>query len=141
MPILLVHPSTILFAGPSDCGKAYFLIKPLCNDMLSPKQDSFILVYGEDQPAYRKPAQNFQKMEEVKRPMPKALNDKLNSAENNRIILDNQIVEASNSMELGRLFVHGSHPKNWPVIFSCKIYLRKENNEKHKPASSFLSFL
>ena len=71
-----------------------FLINLLCNEMLSPKPDRVILVFGEDQAGYRKLEQKFPHMEEVKRPMPKALYDKLNSAENNLIILDGQMLDA-----------------------------------------------
>ena len=107
MPLSFVRHSTILIAGPCGCGKTFFLINLLCNYMRSPKPDRVIIVYGEVQPGYRKLEQKFRQMEEVKGPMPKALYDKLNSAENNLIILDDQMLDASNSKELGRFFVQG----------------------------------
>ena len=126
MPLPFLHPSTILIAGPSGCGKTYFLINALCNDMLSPKPDRVVLVYGEDQPAYRKLEQKYPHLELIKGPLPKSLYEKFNSDENNLLILDDQMLDASNSTDLGRLFVQGSIQKNLTVIFLVQNIFEKE---------------
>ena len=99
----------------------HFLINAFCHDKLSHKPDRVLLVYGEDQPAYRKLEQKYTHLELMKGPLPRSLYEKFNAEENNLLILEEQMLAASNSTELGRLFVQGSHHKNLSH-FSCSKY-------------------
>ena len=132
MPLPFLHHSTILIDGRSGCGKTYFLINALCNDMLSPKPDRVVLVYGEDQPAYRKLEQKYPHLELIKGSLAKSLYEKFNSNENNLLILDDQMLDASNSTDLGSLFVQGSHHKNLSHFSCSKYFWKGEINENNK---------
>ena len=125
MPLSFVHPSIILISGPNVSGKTCFLIRILCNHMLYLEPYRVILVYGEDQPGQRKLEHMFPNIEEVTGALPKVLYNRLNMAENNLIIQHDEMLDASNSKEVGWLFVQESHKKYMTVIFLVLNILEK----------------
>ena len=130
MPIPFIHPSTILIAGPSTCGKTCFLIEALCQNMLEPKPDRVVLVYGEAQRAYDRLTEKFPFIELIKGPLTGEVYDSFKASENNLLILDDQMLEAANSADLGRLFVQGSHHKNITVVFLVQNVFEKGKSMK-----------
>ena len=51
------HPTTIVLAGPTQCGKTQFLIKAIRTGRFSPEPQRIVWVYGEMQVAYEELAQ------------------------------------------------------------------------------------
>ena len=126
MPLPFLHPSTILIAGPSGGGMTSFLINALCHDMLSPQPDRVVLVYGKDQPGYRNLEQKYPHLELIKGPLPKSLYEKFHADENNLLVLDDEMLDASKSTDLGRLVGQWSHHKNLTVIVLVQNIFEKE---------------
>lgn len=48
------HPTTVLIAGPTGCGKTQFLLQVIQNRAIQPPPKRIVCVYGEWQPAYDK---------------------------------------------------------------------------------------
>lgn len=106
------HPFTCIIAGPTQSGKTHFTFELLKNlDMLvTPVPTNITWHYGEYQdklntlPAYVKLVEGLSGI------------DQINPSQQNLIILDDLMHEASNMQEIAELFTKGSHHRNLSVI-------------------------
>lgn len=117
MPIPFLHPSTILLAGPTMCGKTHFLVQFLSEHMLSPFPQRIVLVYSEKQPAYSEIMHQFPCLELLQGPINSELYESFRAELRNLLILDDQMTTAANSTELTKFFVQGAHHRNLTIMF------------------------
>ena len=117
MPIPFIHPATILFAGPSMCGKTQLLLKILLARQIFPWPNRIVFVYDEWQDAYSQIKNNLPHTQFIKGPISQELYESFHPDSRNLLILDDQMVSASNSPELTKFFVQGAHHRNLTVIF------------------------
>ena len=114
------HPTTILIAGPTQCGKTYFFIRALTDQLIQPPPERIVWVFSEWQPAYQVLAQHFPKVEFVKN-----FNDKLyesfDPATRNLVVLDDQMENQSahkrSTNSIVKFFTQGSHHRNLTVVY------------------------
>ena len=123
------HPTTVLLAGPTMCGKTHFLLQMLARHALQPPPQRIILVYGEWQPAYDH-LQNMvyegtlPQVEFVKN-FDDALYQTINPDTRNLVIVDDQMensgVHRSSKKQQGghltQYFTQGAHHRNLTVIY------------------------
>jgi energy-coupling factor transporter ATP-binding protein EcfA2 len=118
------HPSTILVAGPTGCGKTQFLLKLLTTPgAIQPSPQRVIWVYSEWQPAYDAlRAALGNRIEFVKDYDAEALYNSFSSTMRNILVLDDQM-NSSNARSgegaatLTKFFTQGSHHRNLTVIY------------------------
>jgi hypothetical protein len=121
------HPTTVLIAGPTSCGKTHFLLQLLANEAFQPAPQRIVCVYGEWQPAYdqlRKIGSSIRaETEFVRNPTPEAmaeLYETFNPSVRNLLILDDQMTNSKIGNcdgGLTKLFAQGSHHRNLTVIY------------------------
>ena len=119
MPIPFAHPSSIIIAGPSKCGKTVFLRRALAEQLFAPMPTRVVLIWSEWQPEYDKILQVAPRAEFVKGPMPDELYQSFNEKERNLLVLDDQMTTEAcgKTDQLEKYFVQGSHHKNLTVVF------------------------
>ena len=117
MHIPLIHPSSVVIAGPSRSGKTVFLRKLIQEKMLSPMPTRIVIVYGEWQGEYDRIKAAQPTTEFVPGPLPPDLYEKFDPREKNLLILDDQMSDAGKSDQLEKYFVQGSHHRNLTIIF------------------------
>ena len=114
------HPTTILIAGPTQCGKTYFFIRVLRDQLLQPPPERIVWVFAEWQPAYQELAQLFPKVEFVKNFNDK-LYDSFDPRTRNLLVLDdqmeNQLAHRRSTNSLVKFFTQGSHHRNLTVVY------------------------
>lgn len=111
------HPFTCLIAGPTQCGKTYFISQVLLykDILINPVPQRTIYCYMMWQPIY----------DEIRNANPNIefhqglidFESELNESENNLLILDDLMNECDNSQSIMSLFTVGSHHKNTSVFF------------------------
>lgn len=121
------HPTTVLIAGPTSCGKTHFLLQLIEQGAIQPAPQRVVCVYGEWQPAYdqlRNIGSRIRtKMQFVRNPTPEEmaeLYETFNPEIRNLIILDDQMTNSkigSCDGGLTKLFAQGSHHRNLTVIY------------------------
>jgi hypothetical protein len=117
MPVPLIHPSSLVIAGPSRSGKTTFLRKLFEQRMIYPFPVKIVLVFGEWQKEYDRMRTMLPIIEFVKGPMSEELYDQFDPAIENMLVLDDQMTDAGNTNQLEKYFVQGSHHKNLTVVF------------------------
>ena len=118
--IPLRHPTTVLVAGPTGCGKTEFVFKLLTTrEAIQPPPQRIIFIYSEWQPAYdrmKKALQNT--IEFVKDYEPKALYESISPTVRNMLVLDDQMdSENIKGNTLCKFFTQGSHHRNLTVLY------------------------
>ena len=118
------HPSTILVAGPTGCGKTQFLVKLFTTTgAIQPTPQRIVWVYSEWQSAYDKlRAALAHHIEFLKDYDSEALYNSFNSSVRNVLVLDDQM--DSDGMRSGggattliKFFTQGSHHRNLTIIY------------------------
>ena len=114
------HPTTVLIAGPTQCGKTYFFISVLKRKLIQPEPQRIVWVYGEWQSAYAELQQEFPRIEFVKNFQPQ-LYESFDSRVRNLVVLDDQM-ENRNAHKRGadsvvKFFTQGSHHRNMTVVY------------------------
>jgi hypothetical protein len=127
MQIPFQHPTTVLIAGPTSCGKTHFLLQLLGHGAIQPAPQRVVCVYGEWQSAYdqlRNVGSRIRaKVDFVRNPTPESmaeLYETFNPAVRNLIILDDQMTNSKIGNcdgGLTKLFAQGSHHRNLTVIY------------------------
>jgi len=120
------HPSTILIAGPTGCGKTEFLVKLITQGGLEPFPERIIWVYSEWQDAYERIRKKLmessakKKLEFVK-DFNDTLYDSLDRRVRNLLVLDdqmeNQDMHRKGGSDLAKFFTQGSHHRNLTVVY------------------------
>ena len=124
----LVHPSTMMIAGPTGSGKTRFVLDLLrhkmfevsqnelnTKDLERPFPDRLVWVYGEWQPLYQW----------VKHAVPEStkvdfiqnFDFQLSPKQRNLVVLDDMMMTAKGDKTVGEMFVQGSHHRNATVIY------------------------
>lgn len=109
-----LHPFTAILAGPSKCGKSYFVRRFLkyLSAMCTVKFDRVLFFYGEWQNFYRE----FEGPIEFHEGTPQTADYSNDNHKTKLIILDDLMRESSGDVVLD-LFTKNSHHKNLSVIF------------------------
>ena len=118
--IPLRHPTTVLVAGPTGCGKTEFVYKLLTTrEAIQPTPQRIIFIYSEWQPAYDRMKQALQNtIEFVKDYEPKPLYESISPATRNMLVLDDQMdSENMKGNTLCKFFTQGSHHRNLTVLY------------------------
>ena len=125
----LIHPSNIVVAGPTGCGKTYWVSRLLSSKMLDPWPQRIVVVYSEWQSAYEKWRRQYPKIEFVKADrdiaedddgdvdMLSRIYDSFRPEICNLLILDDQMREAGSKGVVQDLFTKGSHHRNLTILF------------------------
>ena len=121
LPIL--HPSTILVAGPTGSGKTEFLVKLLTQKAIFPYPQRIIWVYSEWQNAYERIRREVAKGRSVEfiKEFSEELYESLDRKVRNLVVLDDQMenrdMHRNGGTGLSKYFTQGSHHRNLTVIY------------------------
>ena len=125
------HPSTVVIAGPTGCGKTQFLVKLLSSETaISPSPQRIVWVYAEWQPAYEELAQRMKERKIVLSFVKDVDGDELynyfSRNVRNLLVLDDQMESGGGAASrqgsgpassLARFFTQGSHHRNLTVVY------------------------
>lgn len=118
------HPSTILVAGPTGCGKTQFLLKLLTTaNAIQPTPQRIVWVYSEWQPAYDALRSALgRRVEFVKDYDATELYNSFSPNVRNILVLDDQMDSSGTrggegAAALAKFFTQGSHHRNLTVIY------------------------
>ena len=117
MPVPFFHPCSVMISGPSGSGKTVFLRRAITENMIYPPPKRIVIVFGEWQKEYERLAQYKPDIEFCKGPMTEDLYSTFSPNENNLLVVDDQMADASKSNQLEKYFVQGSHHRNLTVVF------------------------
>ena len=110
------HPCNIMIAGPTGCGKTYFLHRVLFHKLIDPIPTRIVLFYQEDQPMYAQWREWYPQLKMI-HGWQENMDEMFKSSETNLLILDYQMGAAGKSEELKTLFTMVSHHRNLTVIY------------------------
>jgi hypothetical protein len=114
------HPTTVLIAGPTQCGKTYFLIRALRQRQIQPEPQRIVWVYGEWQDVYAKLARDMPQIEFVQN-FQAELYQSFDSRTRNLLVLDdqmeNQDAHKRSVDSIAKFFTQGSHHRNLTVVY------------------------
>lgn len=124
----LRHPTTILSAGPTGCGKTQFLLRLIAMGGIQPMPQRIVCVYGEWQGAYdelRRIAKSIPAVIEfIHNPDSEAMGQLYESfkvSTRNLLIIDDQMANSQIKNDQGgsitKLFTQGSHHRNLTIIY------------------------
>jgi hypothetical protein len=110
------HPFCMMVAGPSQCGKTRFIMDLLKQrfEIIKPAPTRIIYCYSVWQNNYDD-IKDFVPSIEFHQGLPSI--SKINSADNNMIILDDLMSECVENKDILQLFTVGSHHNNISAIF------------------------
>ena len=140
MALPFQHPTTIMFAGPTGCGKTQLLLSVIERKMIQPPPKRIICVYGEWQDAYDKlrsiATKNSVKLEFVHNPSSEEMEtvyESIKPSIPNLVIVDDQmssrkITKDSGGDCLTKLFTQGSHHRNLTVIYIVQNVFHQSSN-------------
>jgi hypothetical protein len=127
--VILKHPFTAIFAGPSQAGKTEFIIRLMqnINEMITPIPQNVIYCYSIWQ-------EKFTRMKEI---LPEikfnegvASISEINENENNLLILDDLMKESGQNDDVMDMFSKGSHHKNFSVILVSQNLFHQAKNTR-----------
>ena len=124
----LRHPTTVLSAGPTGCGKTQFLLKLIAEGGIQPPPQRIVCVYGEWQPAYdelrkiaAKLGANIQFVHNPDSDAMAQLYESFNTHTRNLLIIDDQMansqIKSDQGSSITKLFAQGSHHRNLTIIY------------------------
>ena len=120
------HPSNILVAGPSQCGKTQFVKRVLFENLIQPPPSRIIYFYAEKQHVFEELRAVFLIIEFI-RGFKSDIYDSLSPTEFNLVIIDDLMSETKDSEELAKLFTKGSHHRNATIIMIVQNLFAKGN--------------
>jgi hypothetical protein len=125
------HPTTILIAGPTQCGKTHFLAQVLLEQRFAPSPQRIVWVYGEWQPTYEHLRRAMPQIEFVEN-FTSQLYDSFRPDTRNVLILDDQMenkdAHKRGSNSVTKFFTQGSHHRNLTVIYIVQNLFNKDNS-------------
>jgi hypothetical protein len=114
------HPTTIVLAGPTQCGKTYFLIRAIREGLFKPEPQRIVWVFSEMQSAYADLVREIPSIEFVKG-FTSELYETFDSGVRNLLILDDQMENKAahkrGDNDVTRFFTQGSHHRNLTVVY------------------------
>jgi hypothetical protein len=114
------HPTTVVLAGPTQCGKTHFLIRAIREQRFEPEPQRIVWVYGELQPAYKDLARDIPHIEFVKG-FTNELYEAFDPRVRNLLILDDQMENKAAHKRgdngVTKFFTQGSHHRNLTVVY------------------------
>ena len=114
------HPTTIVLAGPTQCGKTHFLITAIREQCFKPEPQRIVWVYGEMQSAYMDLARNIPGIEFIKG-YTNELYETFDPRVCNLLILDDQMENKAahkrGDNDVTKFFTQGSHHRNLTVVY------------------------
>jgi hypothetical protein len=117
---LFQHPTTIVLAGPTQCGKTYFLIRAIREELFKPEPQRTVWVFSEMQPAYADLARELPSIEFVKG-FTNELYETFDPRVRNLLILDDQMENRAahkrGDNDVTKFFTQGSHHRNLTVVY------------------------
>jgi hypothetical protein len=142
MDIRLQHPFACILAGPSSCGKSYFVRKLLENapTVLSQVPTNIVWLYSCWQPLYTILQQQFRHLRFVEG-MPESLNNDhlLPPDKINLIIVDDLMTEGGHSGELEKAFTQYSHHRNLSICYIVQnIFNKGKSNRSMSLNASYI---
>ena len=124
MALKLVHPSTIIIAGPTGCGKTQFVEKIITNRMFHPWPTKIIWIYSEWQGIYQNLDNVIQGIQFQKGFSSEFLS-KIDPMTRNLLVIDDQMADAADNREMMDIFTKGSHHRNLSLIFIVQNLFQK----------------
>ena len=118
----LKHPFTCVLAGPTGCGKTFFVSKLIKDSGINPLPDRIIWCYGEWQAMYS----DMSGVEFVE-----GLNFETDSKQNTLVVIDDLMHETDE--RVSKLFTKGSHHRNLSVVYLVQNLFGK--NKEHRTIS------
>ena len=122
MDTTLKHPFTCLIAGPTGCGKSYFVTELIKGSFIKPAPTKIIWCYGEWQEAYKQ----LPHVEFVE-----GLNFQTDPQQATLLIIDDLMHETDERVT--NLFTKGSHHRNISVVYLVQNLFGK--NKEHRTIS------
>lgn len=120
----LVHPFTSVVAGPTECGKTYFVTKLLANaaSMIAPPPEKIVWYYGEWQDMYStiRGVEFIEGLPDVKDLPKKTL-----------VVIDDLMAETDDRVT--KLFTKASHHRDISVVYIVQDLFSK--NREHRSIS------
>lgn len=114
------HPTTVLIAGPTQCGKTYFLIQALRKNLVQPVPQRIVWVFSEWQQAYAELQREMPQIEFVKN-FHAGLYESFDSRVRNMVVLDDQMengmAHRRSTDSIAKFFTQGSHHRNLTVVY------------------------
>ena len=115
-----VHPTTIVLAGPTQCGKTHFLVTAILDRRFRPEPQRIVWIYGEWQQVYEELAQQLPHIQFVKG-FTTELYDTFDPKTRNLLILDDQMENKAahrrGENAVVKFFTQGSHHRNLTVVY------------------------
>lgn len=109
------HPTSLIIAGPSRCGKTCFLLKALQNSLIRPIPTRIICFFKEWQVAYEE-LKKFSPKIEFYEGIDTSLLESISPKENNLVIIDDLMSTAAESQGVSKIFTQESHHRNVTVV-------------------------
>ena len=123
------HPFTAIIAGPTGCGKTQFISNLILysNTYIYPPPTKIYYYYGIWQDKF-----SFLKTQNLNISFHDGLSDfqKVNKLENNLIIIDDLMKDASENSEIVDMFTKGSHHTNTSIIVLTQNIFNKGKNSR-----------
>ena len=118
MDVRLIHPFTMMVAGPTSCGKTHWTKNLLLSskDLLTPEPESIVWFYGEYQQTYADLQTKLPNVTFVEG-IPSSLDEYLLPNRPNLFVIDDLMAESGSNGAVAKLFTRGSHHKNLSVIY------------------------
>ena len=114
------HPTTVLIAGPTQCGKTHFLVSALRQQLIQPLPQKIVWVFGEWQSTYAELSREMPCIQFVKN-FNAQLYERFDPRERNLLVLDDQMENQSahkrSSDSVVKFFTQGSHHRNLTVVY------------------------
>jgi hypothetical protein len=116
------HPTTVMIAGPTGCGKTQFLVNVFKFGMIRPHPQRIVWIYSEWQPAYDE-IRSLIKGSSVEfvKDFDDNLYQTIDPAIRNVVVLDDQMenenMHKNGGSKLAKFFTQGSHHRNLTIIY------------------------
>ena len=132
--IFFLHPTTIIVAGPTQCGKIHFVVRTIKEKLIRPEPERIIWLYSFWQPAY----EELTNVEFIKSTpvdiadgvLARLLNDRLKPENRNLLVLDDLMSALCDSADLSRLFTEGSHHLNLTVVYIVQNIFQRGKSQR-----------
>lgn len=126
--VYLHHPFTMLVAGPTGCGKTYWLKRLLDNvsKYCLPEPTRVTYFYGEYQSIFGSmPKVNFIQG------LPENMISKFDGVQPEWVIIDDLMLESTSSKVISELFTKGSHHRNLSVILLVQNFFTRGKESRN----------
>ena len=140
IPDKLVHPSTILVAGPTGSGKTELVVNLIKNNQFTKPIQRIYWLYSEWQPAYTR-VHLFRPEIQFLNSLDEQVYDSLDGNYNNLVILDDAMNKLGSTGILEKFFTEGSHHRNISIIYIVQNLFDKGKSHRTVSLNSQYIFL